>query len=116
MPRARLLALIADRRKHPLYKFIFPQYEESTKSRALNTDVGYYICGQSTLLWTPFSVSCQQCAKAEACKQRTRQAYPELYRIRTEEFNQNEIIIETEEQEIKIERKNISQIKTVYNW
>ena len=32
------------------------------------------------------------------------------------EFNQNEIIIETEEQEIKIERKNISQIKTVYNW
>ena len=86
----RLLALIADRRKHPLYKFIFPQYEESTKSRALNTDVGYYICGQSTLLWTPFSVSCQQCVKAEACKQRTRQAYPELYRIRTEEFNQNE--------------------------
>ena len=32
------------------------------------------------------------------------------------EFNQNEIIIETEEQEIKIGRKNISQIKTVYNW
>ena len=32
------------------------------------------------------------------------------------EFNQNEIIIETEEQETKIERKNISQIKTVYNW
>ena len=32
------------------------------------------------------------------------------------EFNQNEIIIETEEQKIKIERKNISQIKTVYNW
>lgn len=32
------------------------------------------------------------------------------------EFNQNEITIETEEQEIKIERKNISQIKTVYNW
>ena len=32
------------------------------------------------------------------------------------EFNQNEIVLETEEQEIKIERKNISQIKTVYNW
>ena len=27
-----------------------------------------------------------------------------------------EIIIETEEQETKIESKNISQIKTVYNW
>ena len=32
------------------------------------------------------------------------------------EYNQNEIIIEPEEQETKIERKNISQIKTVYNW
>ena len=32
------------------------------------------------------------------------------------EFNQNEIVLETEEQEVKIERKNISQIKTVYNW
>lgn len=32
------------------------------------------------------------------------------------EFNQNEIVLETEEQEIKIERKNISLIKTVYNW
>ncbi len=32
------------------------------------------------------------------------------------EFNQKEITIETDEQEIKIERKNISQIKTVYNW
>ena len=28
----------------------------------------------------------------------------------------NEDLIETEEQEIKIERKNISQIKTIYNW
>ena len=32
------------------------------------------------------------------------------------EFNQNEIVLEIEEQEVKIERKNISQIKTVYNW
>ena len=32
------------------------------------------------------------------------------------EFNQNEIIIETEEQKIKIERKNIAQIKTVFDW
>ena len=31
------------------------------------------------------------------------------------DFNLEEIIIETEE-EIKIERKNIAQIKTVYNW
>lgn len=31
------------------------------------------------------------------------------------DFNENEIIIETYE-EIKLERKNISQIKTIYNW
>lgn len=30
-------------------------------------------------------------------------------------FNENEVIIEIDE-EIKLERKNISQIKTIYNW
>lgn len=86
--RHKLLSLIVNRKEHPQYKFIFPQYEEGTKKRMLNTDVGYYICGQSTLLWTPFSPTCQICTKIEACKQRIQQAYPELYRIRTEEFNQ----------------------------
>ncbi len=33
-----------------------------------------------------------------------------------EKFNSEEITIKTEEQEIKIERKNISQMKTVYEW
>ena len=33
-----------------------------------------------------------------------------------EEFNEEFIIIEVENEKIKIERKNISQIKTVYNW
>ena len=31
-------------------------------------------------------------------------------------FNENEVIIETNEEEIALERKNISQIKTIYNW
>jgi len=31
-------------------------------------------------------------------------------------FNQDKIVVEQEEQDIDIERKNISQIKTVYNW
>ena len=38
------------------------------------------------------------------------------YLGKLKEFNQNEITLETEEHEIKIERKNISQIKTVYHW
>lgn len=32
------------------------------------------------------------------------------------DFNENEIILETEEESIILERKNISQIKTIYNW
>ncbi len=32
------------------------------------------------------------------------------------EFNQDILVIEIEEKEITIERKNITQIKTVYNW
>ena len=31
-------------------------------------------------------------------------------------YDVEEIVLETEEYEIKIVRKNISQIKTVYNW
>lgn len=38
------------------------------------------------------------------------------YLGKLKEYNKNEIVIEQEEKEIKIERKNISQIKTVYNW
>ncbi len=33
-----------------------------------------------------------------------------------EDFNDIEIIIKQEENQIKIERKNISQIKTIYEW
>ncbi len=33
-----------------------------------------------------------------------------------EEFNEENIKIKENEKELKIERKNISQIKTVYNW
>ena len=32
------------------------------------------------------------------------------------DFNENEIIIETKEEKMVLERKNISQIKTIYNW
>lgn len=38
-----------------------------------------------------------------------------LYEGILKQFNEKEIIIETE-QEITIERKNIAQIKTIYNW
>ena len=84
--RKMLCELITDRSIHPQAKFIYPQYEDKTKKRLLGTVLGYYICGASTLLWTPFSPVCRSCPKAAACEHRTRLVFPELYRIRMEEF------------------------------
>lgn len=86
LSRELLCELIRDRTFHPQAKFIYPRYEDRTKKRLLGTTLGYYICGASTLLWTPFSPVCAACPKAAACEQRTRTVYPELYRIRVEEF------------------------------
>ncbi|UYI66170.1 MAG: hypothetical protein OGM04_12330 [Bacteroides ovatus] len=85
--RKELLELIKDRKQHPLFRYVNPEYEETTKRRALSTTIGYYICASSTLLWNPFSPSCQRCTKKEVCLERTRLNYPELYRLRIEEFN-----------------------------
>lgn len=87
LSRGVLLLEIQDRREHPLAPYIFPQHEEGTKKRALSTPVGYYICGISTLLYTPFSPACRNCRKAKECIERTRMNFPELYRIRMEKYN-----------------------------
>lgn len=90
LSRPMLLALIENKKRHPLFKFIYPDYEDVTKMRMLSSEVGYYICAVSTLLWTPFSPACRDCLKADLCKERTRSRYPELYRIRLEEFRKEE--------------------------
>lgn len=90
LTREILLREIEDRSTHPLFKFIYPDYEDATKRRALSSVVGYYICGASTLLWTPFSEVCQSCTKSEACKVRTQKLYPEIYRLRVAEFKGKE--------------------------
>lgn len=90
LSRPMLLSLIENKKRHPLYKFIYPDYEDVTKMRMLSSEVGYYICALSTLLWTPFSPACRNCLKADLCKERTRSRYPELYRIRLEEFRKEE--------------------------
>ncbi len=56
----------------------------------LSTEVGYYICGASTLLWTPFSPACRACIRAALCRKRTEMIYGELYRIRMEEYSGKE--------------------------
>lgn len=90
LSRTDVVRMIEDRRQHPLYRFINPEYEETTKKRMLSTEVGYYICGASTLLWTPFSPSCRVCTRAALCRKRTEKMYGELYRIRIEEYSRKE--------------------------
>lgn len=88
--REDLLYHIEDRSVHPFYRFIYPDYEDATKRRALSSEVGYYICGVSTLLWTPFSPVCRACTKAMKCQSRTQMLYPEIYRLRVAELNGKE--------------------------
>lgn len=85
LSRHLLCEYIEDRSEHPYFKFINPQYEEVTKRRLLSSELGYYICGISTLMWTPFSPSCTACENAEKCEIRTQKLYPEIYRIRVAE-------------------------------
>ena len=84
--RSELCIAYQDTDKHPYAKFIHPEYEDKTKRRMLSSEIGYYICGASTLLWTPFSPVCNKCRKVKACKERTERLFPELYRIRVSEF------------------------------
>lgn len=90
LSRGVLLSLIRNRRNHPLSQFIFPEYEEHTKRRLHSTEVGYIICGASTLMWTPFSPTCTGCGNAGLCKKRTNHVYPELYRIRLEAWEKQQ--------------------------
>ncbi|MCY1134015.1 hypothetical protein OWT79_10435 [Bacteroides fragilis] len=82
LTRHFLLESIQDKSKHPLYKYVYPEYEDNTKARICGTEAGYYICGISTLLWTPLSPICKKCINAGKCKERTKKMYPELYRLR----------------------------------
>ena len=86
LSRSGLLIEFRDRSEHPLMKFIFPEYEENTKRRMHSSEVGFYICQVSTLLWTPFSPSCMTCKNEARCKEVCSRKYAELYRLRLEEF------------------------------
>lgn len=86
LSRAKLLEFFADKKEHPLKKFLFPEYEEKTKGRLHNTEAGFCVCLLSTLLYTPFSLSCQKCKHSKRCICILEKKHGELYRIRMEEF------------------------------
>lgn len=87
LSRAGLVDIIRDRSQHPLSKFIYPEYEDTTKARKAGTEAGLYVCSISTLMWTPFSPVCSTCTMSHTCMQMTREQYPELCRIRAEEHS-----------------------------
>ena len=85
LTRAYLVSLINIKKKeHPLSKYIYMVSEEGTKQRFLDTEMGFMICKTSTLMWSPFSDTCNRCKNADKCKEETAIKYPELYRIRLE--------------------------------
>lgn len=92
--RDKLISLLDDRTNHPLYKFIYPEYEDRTKLRAVSTEAGYYICFSSTLLWTPMSRACKICTFVDRCKYRTAKRFPELYRLRMAEFDDRKEVLD----------------------
>lgn len=87
LTRSQLYALVADKKAHPQAKYVYMAAEESTKRRFHNTNMGLAICAASTLMWSPFSAACQECGNAGRCKEETERRYPELYRIRLEEYD-----------------------------
>lgn len=89
--RIKYLSMIEDRSKHPLSIFIYPQYEEQTKRRWASEKLGYIICWNSTMMWTPFSPTCQICINAELCRMHTERVHHELYRIRCEAWAKQEL-------------------------
>lgn len=91
LSRDFLLASIGESKEHPYERFIYPEYEEHTKRRLLSSEAGYWVCGLSTLLWTPFSPACGECAFSLACQRRTQMCLAELYRIRLEAWQKNKM-------------------------
>jgi hypothetical protein len=85
LTRGALNSLI-NKREHPHAKYIYMPSDECTKKRCLNTDVGFFLCLISTLMWSPFSPTCQICTNADQCVEETKMKYPELYRLRVEKY------------------------------
>lgn len=83
--REDLVKMIGDT-GHRLNKFIYMCSEDETKRRFFNTEMGYMLCIQSTTGWTPMSPVCQKCRNTEKCIESSSKRYPELIRLRKENY------------------------------
>lgn len=90
LSRNKYRSMVEDHSKHPLAIFIYPEYEEQTKRKWASVELGYIICWNSTMMWTPFSPTCRECSNAVICQKHTAHVHHELYRIRCEAWNKRE--------------------------
>lgn len=87
LSRINLVELIKDRSKHPLFKYVYLEFEDGTKQRIPNVEARLLICRMSTMLWSPFSPVCRACEADDRCKDILQRTNPELYRLRINEFS-----------------------------
>lgn len=88
LSRVELQSLIEINKEHPQAKYIYMESEEPMKKRFLGTLTGFFICCEGTLLWSPFSKCCNECALSDKCKIETAKRYPEIYRLRVEKYEE----------------------------
>ena len=87
LTRNGLIALIKNTSKHSLSRYIYMRAEDTTKRRSVERWLGPMFCERSTTMYSPFSPVCRdECKFASTCMIRTQQLYPELLRIRLEEW------------------------------
>ena len=78
--------MIEKPKPHKMSKFIYMESEELIKKRFINTDMGYMLCQRSTTGWSPRSQYCQICKNVSQCIRATEQKYPELIRLRRQDY------------------------------
>lgn len=86
LSRASLTKMIEEPKPHKMSKFIYMESEELIKKRFINTDMGYMLCQRSTTGWAPRSYYCQICKNSSQCICATEQKYPELIRLRRQDY------------------------------
>lgn len=87
--RKSLIDMIASPKANPYTKFLYMHSEELIKQRFLNQEVGYLLCQNNTLGWSPLSQTCQKCQFIDKCINDTAIKYPEIIRLRKEYQQKN---------------------------
>lgn len=86
LTRAALTKMIEKPKPHKMSKFIYLESEDLIKRRFFDTDMGYMLCQLSTMGWAPRSKWCQVCINASKCICATERKYPELIRLRRQDY------------------------------